>query len=70
LFNLEAPGRKGNRGRFEATHLNQNTVIAPEHSHNLAWGDADGRTLYLTAQTGLYRVRLKIEGIRPGGTLD
>jgi gluconolactonase len=52
----------------EGRHLG--TVIAPEHPHNLAWGDADGRTLYLTAQTGLYRVRFKIEGIRPGGTLD
>jgi gluconolactonase len=28
--------------------------------NGLTWGDADGRTLYLTAQTGLYRVRLKI----------
>jgi gluconolactonase len=46
------------------------TIVGPEHPHNLTWGDADGRTLYLTAQTGLYRVRLKIEGIRPGGTLD
>ena len=25
---------------------------------NLAWGDADGRTLYLTARTGLYRLRV------------
>ena len=31
----------------------------------MAWGDADGRTLYLTAQTGLYRMRLEIPGIRP-----
>jgi gluconolactonase len=43
------------------------TIRGPEHPHNLAWGDSDGRTLYLTAQTGLYRVRLKIPGIRPGG---
>jgi len=43
------------------------TIVGPEHPHNLAWGDDDGRTLYLTAQTGLYRVRLKIPGIRPGG---
>jgi gluconolactonase len=34
----------------------------PEHPHNLAWGDADFRTLYLTAQTGLYRVRLNVAG--------
>ena len=42
------------------------TIVGPEHPHNLAWGDEDGRTLYLTAQTGLYRVRLNIPGIRPG----
>ncbi len=34
------------------------TIVAPEHPHNFAWGDADGRTLYMTAQTGLYRMRL------------
>jgi len=32
---------------------------------NFAWGDDDGRTLCLTARTGLYRVRLKIPGVRP-----
>jgi len=49
----------------EGKHLG--TIAGPEHPHNLAWGDDDGRTLYLTAQTGLYRVRLRIPGIRPGG---
>lgn len=29
---------------------------------NFAWGDRDGRTLYLTARTGLYRVRVQIPG--------
>jgi hypothetical protein len=28
----------------------------------MAWGDADGRTLYLAAQTGIYRIRLNIAG--------
>jgi len=41
------------------------TIRSPKHPHNLAWGDADGRTLYLTAQTGLCRIRLNIPGIRP-----
>ncbi|UBF24310.1 SMP-30/gluconolactonase/LRE family protein [Kovacikia minuta CCNUW1] len=41
------------------------TIIGPEHPHNLAWGDADGKTLYLAAQTSLYRIRLNIPGIRP-----
>ncbi len=37
----------------------------PEDPHNLAWGDADGRTLYVTALTSIYRIRLAIPGIRP-----
>jgi gluconolactonase len=47
----------------EGRHLG--TLRGPEHPHNMAWGDADGRTLYLTARTGLYRVRLGVPGIRP-----
>ncbi len=31
----------------------------------MAWGDDDGRTLYLAAQTGLYRIRLSIPSVRP-----
>lgn len=34
------------------------TVRLPELAANMAWGDADGRSLYLTARTGLYRLRL------------
>lgn len=41
------------------------TVIAPKHPHNMAWGDADGKTLYLCARSGLYAMRLGIEGLRP-----
>jgi gluconolactonase len=37
----------------------------PEDPHNLAWGDADARTLYVTALTSIYRVRLNVAGIRP-----
>jgi len=37
----------------------------PEDPHNLAWGDDDGRTLYITAMTSLYRIRLTSPGIRP-----
>jgi gluconolactonase len=47
----------------EGTHLG--TIIAPMHPHNLAWGDEDGKTLYLCARTGLYRMRLNIAGVRP-----
>jgi gluconolactonase len=41
------------------------TIRAPQHIHNLAWGDADGKTLYLTARAGLYKMRLNVEGVRP-----
>ena len=41
------------------------TIIAPKHPHNFAWGDADGKTLYMCARSGLYRMKLNIEGIRP-----
>jgi gluconolactonase len=45
--------------------LHLGTIITPKHVHNMAWGDEDGRTLYLCARSGLYRMRLNIPGIRP-----
>ena len=47
----------------EGKHLG--TIAGPEHPHNFAWGDDDGKTLYLCAKTGLYRIRLSVPGIRP-----
>jgi gluconolactonase len=47
----------------EGKHLG--TIITPRHAHNMAWGDADGKTLYLCARSGLYRIRLNIKGVRP-----
>lgn len=44
----------------EGKHLG--TIKTPKHVHNLAWGDDDGRTLYLTARSGLYKMRLDIPG--------
>jgi len=41
-------------------------IVPPEHDANFAWGDADRRALYLTASTGLYRIRLNVAGVRPG----
>jgi gluconolactonase len=40
-------------------------IQLPEIPANLAWGDSDGKTLYVTARTGLYRVRTNITGVRP-----
>jgi gluconolactonase len=37
------------------------TIIAPKHIHNMAWGDADGKTLYLCARSALYKMRLNVD---------
>ena len=41
------------------------TLRLPEDPHNLAWGDADGRGLYISALTSVYRLRMSVAGIRP-----
>ncbi|MCC6444099.1 MAG: SMP-30/gluconolactonase/LRE family protein [Armatimonadetes bacterium] len=40
-------------------------IRVPEVAANCAWGEADGKTLYITASTGLYRIRLRTAGIKP-----
>ncbi len=47
----------------EGKHLA--TVKTKELPANLGWGNADGKALYLTARTGLYRIHLNIPGVRP-----
>jgi gluconolactonase len=46
----------------EGKHLG--TIKVPERVANVAWGDKDGKTLYITASTGLYRIRLSAVGVR------
>ena len=41
------------------------TLITPEPPANCHWGDADGKTLYITTGPALYRIRLNVEGVRP-----
>jgi gluconolactonase len=41
------------------------TIKPNENPANCNWGDADGRSLYMTAKTGLYRIRLNNPGVRP-----
>lgn len=37
-------------------------IACDERPANMAWGDSDGKTLYLTAHTGLYKIRTIIGG--------
>jgi len=47
----------------EGRHLG--TIVTSENPANLAFGGADMKTLFFTAHTGLYQIRLKIAGIGP-----
>ena len=46
----------------EGKHLG--TIKIPEKVANVAWGDKDAKTLYITASTSVYRIRLKAVGVR------
>jgi gluconolactonase len=46
----------------EGKHLG--TIKVPEVVSNVAWGDNDGKTLYITASTSLYRIKLSAVGVR------
>ncbi|HEX2608060.1 MAG TPA: SMP-30/gluconolactonase/LRE family protein [Flavisolibacter sp.] len=37
-------------------------IVTPERPANMAWGDEDGKTLYLTAHSSLYKVRVLTGG--------
>lgn len=41
------------------------TIIIPEQPANLAWGDKDYGTLYVTATKSVYRIRTKVHGFMP-----
>jgi gluconolactonase len=38
-------------------------IVTPERPANCAWGDDDRKTLYITARTSLYRIRVKTPGL-------
>ncbi|MGB3264778.1 MAG: SMP-30/gluconolactonase/LRE family protein [Microcoleus sp.] len=41
-------------------------ISVSETATNLAWGESDYKTLYITGSKSLYRIRLKIAGVRAG----
>jgi gluconolactonase len=41
------------------------TIVIPEQPANLTWGDKDYRTLYITATTSVYKLRMKARGFMP-----
>lgn len=50
---------------WDAAGHHLGTIVVPEQPANLAWGDTDYGTLYLTAQTSVYRLRTNVHGFVP-----
>jgi gluconolactonase len=48
---------------FKADGRNLGVIVTPERPSNLAWGDSDRQSLYITARTSLYRVRTTVPGL-------
>lgn len=62
--NLYVTGPKG-IWVWNATGVHIGTITLPEQPANLAWGDNDYHTLYITATTSVYRLQTKTEGYVP-----
>ena len=48
---------------FDADGNHLGTIVTPEQPANCAWGDDDWRTLYITARSSVYKVRVTVPGV-------
>lgn len=48
---------------FDPTGVLTEVIETPEPTANFAWGDSDNRSLFVTASTSLYRLRVAIAGL-------
>jgi gluconolactonase len=46
----------------EGKHIG--TIKVSETVSNVAWGDKDSKTLYITASTSVYRIKLRASGMK------
>jgi sugar lactone lactonase YvrE len=49
---------------FDSKGVKLGLIPVPENPTNLAWGGKDGKTMYVTARTSVYEIRVKIAGVR------
>jgi len=49
---------------FDPSGKKLGRIDVPEVSANIAWGDEDWKTMYITGSTSLYKIRLGIQGIK------
>ncbi len=62
--NLYVVGPKG-IWVWSANRDHLGTIVVPEKPANLTLGDADYSTLYITAETSVYKIRTKTRGFVP-----
>jgi gluconolactonase len=62
--NLFVTGPKG-IWVWDAKGNHLGTIAMPEQPANLTWGDKDYTTLYITATTSVYRLKMKTQGFVP-----
>ena len=48
---------------FDPAGNHLGTIVTPEKPSNCAWGDDDWRSLYITASTSVYKIRVNTPGI-------
>ncbi|MBC8236471.1 SMP-30/gluconolactonase/LRE family protein [bacterium] len=49
---------------FDATGKHLGTIVTPEGPANCAFGGKDNKTLFITARTSVYRVKVKVAGVK------
>jgi gluconolactonase len=49
---------------FDAQGKHLGTIVTPEKPSNCAWGDDDWQSLYITAVTSVYKIRVNTPGIK------
>ncbi len=50
---------------FDKNGAHLGTIVLPEQTANLTWGDPDYRTLYITSSTSVLKLRTKVRGFVP-----
>jgi gluconolactonase len=50
---------------FDAAGTHLGTIVLPEQTANLTWGDPDSGTLYITSSTSVLKLRTKVTGFVP-----
>jgi len=61
--NVYVTGPGGTWG-FDATGKHLGTIVTPENPANCAFGGKDNKTLYITARTSVYCVKLNVPGVK------